>query len=197
MTARLLLFLTFLCGLDFGRSFYQAPFHRKLCVWNSICASPNTGSKENEGQLSSFLVDLNQPVLSAELSNSNLVKIVNLEATDQQCNQLCWKCLGYRFNPQTGTYDNSDVFPNWKARFPHPPDLIGVKRIYDPAVDKPVRDASVALMRSIHPDFKGGVRSLVSEGFRLYKISELTPNKTRRAQMVNWLLYYREQQPGK
>ena len=30
-------------------------------------------------------------------------------------------------------------------------------------------------------------------GFNGYKLSELTPNLTRRAQCVNWLLYYREE----
>lgn len=130
-----------------------------------------------------FQVSIYLPVLESELSNENLVKIVNLEATDEQCNQLCWKCLGYRYVPEIDRYENSQVFPRWKERFPDPPDLIGIQRIYDPVVDKPVRDASVSLMRSIPPDFKGGVRSLINNGFRLFKISELTPNKTRRAQV--------------
>ena len=30
-----------------------------------------------------------------------------------------------------------------------------------------------------------------------YKLNELTPNKTRRAQLVNWLIYYRERLFGK
>ena len=29
------------------------------------------------------------------------------------------------------------------------------------------------------------------EGFNGFKLAELTPNKTRRAQCANWLLYYR------
>ena len=90
------------------------------------------------------------------------------------------------------------VFPKFAANYPTPPDLIGVTRNYaDPAVDKPVRDASMNLMRSVPKDFKGGVRSLESEGFRGYKLNELTPNKTRRAQLVNWLLFYRERLYGK
>ena len=90
------------------------------------------------------------------------------------------------------------VFPKFAANYPTPPDLIGVTRNYaDPAVDKPVRDASMNLMRSVPKDFKGGVRNLESEGFRGYKLNELTPNKTRRAQLVNWLLFYRERLYGK
>ena len=36
-------------------------------------------------------------VIDAEISDENLVKIVFLEATDQQCNDLAWKCLGYKY----------------------------------------------------------------------------------------------------
>lgn len=40
-------------------------------------------------------------------------------------------------------------------------------RVYaDPVVDRPVRDASMDLMRSIPKDFKGGVRNLTSVGFQ-------------------------------
>lgn len=144
-----------------------------------------------------FVVSINKPVCSEELSNENLVKIVNLEASDVECNILCWKCLGYRYDNVTETWNNQEVFPRWKEKYPLPPDLIGVERIYDPQVDQPVRDASVSLIRSIPRDFKGGVRSLVSYGFQPYKLAELTPNKTRRAQMVNWLIYFREKLFGR
>lgn len=136
-----------------------------------------------------FVVSINEPVCSEELSNENLVKIVNLEASDVECNILCWKCLGYRYDNVTETWNNEEVFPRWKEKYPLPPDLIGVERIYDPQVDQPVRDASVSLIRSIPRDFKGGVRSLVSYGFQPYKLTELTPNKTRRAQ-VSLLISY-------
>ena len=77
--------------------------------------------------------------------------------------------------------------------------LLGVSRKYDVIeIDKPVRDASMNLMRSIPRDFKGGVRNLEPLGlFKGYKLNELTPNKTRRAQLVNWLIYYRERLFGK
>lgn len=136
------------------------------------------GKTEND-----FIVNIESDVTEEEISNLNLIKIVNLEATDLQCNQLCWKCLGYLYDPSTGDYDNSNVFPKWREKYPNPPDVIGMKRIYSPDVDKPVRDASIALMRSIPRDFKGGVRSLEKDGFRGFKLKELTPNKTRRAQV--------------
>ena len=74
---------------------------------------------------------------------------------------------------------------------------VGVRRLYDPSIDKPVRDASMNLMRSIPRDYKGGIKTLQYVGFKGFKLSELTPNKTRRAQLVNWLIYYREHLFGK
>jgi len=152
------------------------------------------------GCSSTFIVDVSSPLSSEELSDDNLVRIVNLEATDNQCNQLCWKCLGYDFvevREGNSYYDNSRVFPKWKSKYPNPPDLIGITRNYaDPLVDKPVRDANMNLMRSIPRDYKGGIRNLGSK-FKGYKLNELTPNKTRRAQLVNWMMYYREKLFGK
>lgn len=140
-------------------------------------------SKDLATSYSHFVVSKLGPVTSVEISNDNLIRIVNLEATDAECNLLCWKCLGYQYDDSTGTYSADNVFPKWKATYPHPPDVIGVTRSYDAIIDKPVRDASMSLMRSIPRDFKGGVRALEKEGFRGFKLSELTPNKTRRAQV--------------
>ena len=57
------------------------------------CSSTNTNSKEK----STFEVNIALPLSKEELSNSNIIKIVTLEATDEECNQLCWKCLGYEY----------------------------------------------------------------------------------------------------
>ena len=42
-------------------------------------------------------------------------------------------CLppGYRYVPTEGRWDNTRVFPKWRARYPDPPDLVGVTRIYE------------------------------------------------------------------
>ena len=147
---------------------------------------------------SRLTLDIRGPLTVDELCNANLVKIVNLECTDLECDQLAWKCLGYKFEETSNKFVLSpEVFPKWAAKYPEAPDLIGIARNYSPEVDKPVRDASMNLMRSIPRDYKGGVRALESEGFRGYKLKELTPNKTRRAQMVNWIIYYREKLWGK
>ena len=78
---------------------------------------------------------------------------------------------------------NIDIYR--RERYPQPVDLLGVSRIYDPVIDKPVRTASMSLMRGIPRDFKGGLRNLSDTvGFRGFKISELTPNITRRGQVT-------------
>lgn len=147
---------------------------------------------------STFEVLLPGPPLFSELRDENIVKIVSLEATDQECNYLCWKCLGYRYNEKEEKFESSsEIFPKWLLKYPTPPDVIGLTRKYDPETDRSVRNASMDLMRSIPRDFKGGVRSLQSVGFKGFKLSELTPNKTRRAQLCNWLIYYRERLFGK
>lgn len=38
---------------------------------------------------------------------------------------------GYRYVPTEGRWDNSKVYPKWRARYPEPPDLVGVTRIYE------------------------------------------------------------------
>lgn len=139
----------------------------------------------------------NGGVLPSDLEDTNLLNIVEELATDTDVNVLLWKCLGYEFDESTSAWNNNKVFPKWALKFPEPPDLIGVTRKYDPGTDRRVRNASMDLMRSIPRDFKGGVRSLASVGFKGYKLDELTPNKTRRAQASNWLIYYREKLFGK
>jgi hypothetical protein len=128
----------------------------------------------------SLILNINVPISIEEISNANLIKIVNLECSDLECNYLAWKCLGYKFNKDLNIFALSpDVFPKWAAKYPEAPDLIGLQRNFSPEIDKPVRDASMNLMRSIPRDYKGGVRALESEGFKGYKLKELTPNKVR------------------
>lgn len=78
-----------------------------------------------------------------EISDENIVLIATLQTSDNQANELAWKCLGYRYDEATTTYNNDLVFPKWKGKFPTPPDLLGTTRIYDPRVDLPVRTASM------------------------------------------------------
>ena len=42
-------------------------------------------------------------------------------------------------------------------------------------------------------EYKQSIRDQLRPlGFNGFQLAELTPNKTRRAQCANWLLYYRE-----
>ena len=118
-----------------------------------------------------------------------------------------------------GTYSNDNVFPKWREKYPEPPDVIGVKRNYTYAIDRPSQKANQALVASIPQDHKqvqilkssssivalhsAYIRALTYKnsyqgikiklrpyGFTGFKLDELTPNKTRRAQCVKWLLFY-------
>jgi len=118
------------------------------------------------GSTTSFIQKEGEVTLD-DLSPINLLKIVQESASDIDTNVLLWKCLGYSYSgdEKGGKWNSDKVFPKWKAKFPTPPDLIGVTRRYDPETDKEVRNASMDLMRSIPRSFKGGVKSLQSVGF--------------------------------
>eukprot|EP00903_Cladosiphon_okamuranus_P011913 g11189.t1 len=140
-----------------------------------------------------FVISREGEPTAEELANENLIKIVAEKSTDEELNWLLWKCLGYRYNPDTDEWKAVMVFPRWQEKYPEPVDLIGVTRVYEPEIDKPVKTAIQTLARSVRPEFKQLlVEQLKPLGFSGLKLDELTPNRTRRAQMVNWLLYYRE-----
>lgn len=111
------------------------------------------------------------------LTDETFWAIMNGEIPDETVNALVWHCLGYRQDETTGQWDNSGVAPEWLETYPNePPDFIGS------------RPATIKLTRSIP---KPNKQLLQGEfGFKGYKISELTPTKTRRATAVNWLLSY-------
>jgi len=139
-----------------------------------------------------FIIDKEGGPTEEELEETNLVKIVNLNCTDLEVNTLVWKCLGYRYNPQTKSWDNEGCFPKWKEKYPSPPDLIGMQRKYSPEIDKPSLRSNQALVRSIPSQNKQNLKQYLRPyGFNGYKYEGLTPNMTRRAQCTNWLLYYK------
>lgn len=72
-----------------------------------------------------------------DLSDEAMLSIVLSETSDQQTNELVWKYLGYTRGAD-GEWDASAVFPNWRKKYPTPPDLIGVTRTYSREVDEPV-----------------------------------------------------------
>lgn len=133
----------------------------------------------------------------AELANERLLRIVRLETTDAETNELAWRCLGYARRAD-GTWDASSAFSKFRDAYPRPPDLLGVTRTYEKAVDEPVLRANQALARSIPTAHKQGLKEqLTPLGFSGFKLAGLTPNMTRRAQVVNWLIYYRDALHGR
>ena len=105
--------------------------------------------------------------------------------------------LGYRYDDASGAWDASGCFPNWRAKYPAPPDLVGVTRNYSREVDEPVLRAVQSLQRSVATEHKNNLKSFLKPlGWSGYKMDGLTPNKTRRAQVAQWLFYYRESLHG-
>jgi len=132
-----------------------------------------------------------------DLADEVMLSIVLSEMPDEEVNQLVWKYLGYRYDESTGTWDASSVFPNWRKSFAQPPDLIGVTRTYTREVDEPVLRAVQSLQRSVAMEHKNNLRAFLKPlGWNGFKMENLTPNMTRRAQVANWLLYYRESLHG-
>jgi len=110
------------------------------------------------------------------LSTATIWGIINDEIDDATVNQLLWHCLGYRYDTATQSWDVSSVASEWRDAYPTPPDFIA---------DRP---PNVKLVRSTPPENKQLLKEQL--GFQGYKINELVPRKTRRAQISNWLLSY-------
>lgn len=82
-----------------------------------------------------------------------------------------WKCLGYRFDEEAEEWNNDEVFPKWKEKYPVPPDLIGMQRIYSKEVDQPSLRANQALVRSVPVDNKQSLKThLKPYGFTGYQV---------------------------
>ncbi|BAZ89363.1 hypothetical protein NIES932_08400 [Raphidiopsis curvata NIES-932] len=111
-----------------------------------------------------------------QLNKQTIWDIINEKIDDLTVNQLVWHYLGYRYNDNLQTWDNTQVSPEWVADYPQPPNFIES------------RPATVKLTRSIPPDNKQLLKEKL--GFKGYKIGEFGPRQTRRATMAGWLLSY-------
>lgn len=115
--------------------------------------------------------------MSIPLLNTNTIwAILNDEIDDATVNQLVWHYLGYRYQEQTNSWDNTNVDLDWQNEYPEPPDFIES------------RPATVKLTRSIPPENKQLLKEQL--GFKGYKIGEFGPRQTRRATAASWLLSY-------
>lgn len=154
---------------------------------------PNYSARGPVGE-GKFILSRSGPPTAEELSNEQMLQIIKIDCNDLEVNTLVWKCLGYRFNEENELWSPDEVFPKWKERFPDPPDLIGMQRVYSREVDQPSLRSNQALVRSVPGDNKQSLKThLTPLGWKGYQYKELTPNKTRRAQCANWLIFYREE----
>ena len=94
-----------------------------------------------------------------ELTNENLYGILYYKCSDLEVNTLVWKCLGYRFDAESEEWRPDEVFPKWKEKFPSPPDLIGMQRVYSKEVDTPSLKANQQLVKSIPKDNKQSLKN--------------------------------------
>jgi hypothetical protein len=111
-----------------------------------------------------------------QLNKETIWDIINEKIDDLTVNQLVWHYLGYRYDYNLETWDNTQVTPEWVADYPQPPNFIES------------RPATVKLTRSIPPDDKQLLKEKL--GFKGYKLGEFGPRQTRRATMASWLLSY-------
>ncbi len=118
-----------------------------------------------------FVVSREGGPTKEELSDENLYKIIDRTASDLEVNTLVWKCLGYRFDATQQEWTTAEVFPKWKERFPTPPDMIGMQRIYSKEIDGPSLRNNQALVKSIPVDNKKSYLKEYMEpfGFKGYK----------------------------
>jgi hypothetical protein len=80
--------------------------------------------------------------------------------------------LGYRFDSENEEWTPDEVFPNWREKYPSPPDLIGMRRIYSKEVDQPSLRANQSLVRSVPVEYKQSLKThLKPLGFNGYKVS--------------------------
>ncbi|MEB3230314.1 MAG: DUF1823 family protein [Leptolyngbyaceae bacterium] len=121
------------------------------------------------------------PTLPA-LTTETFWAIINNEISDEVVSHLVWHGLGYRYDETSQTWDASEVAPEWRDTYPAPPDFIGN------------RPAIVKLTRSTPKPHKQLLKEEL--GFKGYKIDQLTPQRTRRATMTNWLMSYAKLQRG-
>jgi hypothetical protein len=108
------------------------------------------------------------------LTTETLWAILKDSIDDDTVNRLIWDSLGYRYGEEDDRWDSSQVTSEWRDQYPEPPNFIEN------------RPAIVKLTRSIPKENKQLLKEIL--GFEGYKISELTPDRTRRATAVNWLL---------
>lgn len=161
-----------------------------------------TGWEETRKNLSALKLDENASLEEEHLPGvhfseppsvtaEDLWNIVFQKTPDSWVNEIVRSFLGWR-QMEDGTWNNDNVQDAWKEVYPDdPPDFVGKNGDYSPKVDLPVKIANRTLTRSIQQEYKQIFKTVMKPlGFNGWKVEELTPNRTRRAVAVNWILYW-------
>jgi hypothetical protein len=116
-----------------------------------------------------------------ELNLTTIQAILDGDLDDETVNNLALQSLGFEYNPTHEKWQSDHADPAWKSD-PIPHFIAN-------------RPDVVKLTRSIPPEDKQLLKTQL--GFSGYKVHELTPQKTRRATVANWLLgVLKRQQAG-
>ncbi len=111
------------------------------------------------------------------ISRNILFLILEDKVSDVFVCELVWERLFYINQPSVDGWISSSLTPTyWSGKFIKAPQIISE------------RSASVHLTRSIPKDHKQNLKKILD--FKGYKINELYPRRTRRATVVNWLIYW-------
>ncbi|CDF34714.1 unnamed protein product [Chondrus crispus] len=126
-----------------------------------------------------------------QITGQDLLAIIRGDTPDAWVNEILRTFLGWK-QMENGEWNDDEVQPMWKKAYKRgPPDFIGKKGDYTPEMDRPVKIAVQNLSRSIPSDYKQLLKPTMKPlGFSGWKVADLTPNLTRRAQAVNWIIYW-------
>ncbi len=111
------------------------------------------------------------------ISKKLLFLILEDKVSDIFVCELVWERLFYTKQNSLNKWESSELTPfYWSEKFAEAPQIVSE------------RPASIHLTRSIPKTHKQGLKEFLN--FRGYKINELYPRRTRRATVVNWLIYW-------
>lgn len=125
------------------------------------------------------------------LNVQDLLSIIRAETPDEWVNEIVRTFLGWR-QLENGEWNDDLVEDRWKKVYSNgPPDFIGKAGDYTPEKDRPVKIAVQNLNKSVPPEGKQLLKpTLMPYGFSGWKVHQLNPNLTRRAQCVNFILHW-------
>jgi len=111
------------------------------------------------------------------ISRKLLLLVLEDKVSDIFVCELVWERLFYTKETSLKKWESTALTPfYWAEKFLEAPQIISE------------RPASIHLTRSIPKSHKQGLKEFLN--FRGYKINELYPRRTRRATVVNWLIYW-------